>query len=74
MQRSTIVDLWKREAVLEATQKHLLRVLALRFEPPVPPDLVTKIRETADLDKLEYGIDVAVMAGSLFAFRTVMGW
>jgi hypothetical protein len=61
----------KGEARGEA--KALLRVLARRFPPGAPADMVAAIQAMRDLARLEAWVDAAVTADSLEAFRQAAG-
>ncbi len=56
----------------ETQAELLLRLLALRFGPSVPPDLVGQIRGTVNAEQLQRWFDAAAIAPSLDAFRQAM--
>jgi hypothetical protein len=49
-----------------------MRVLELKFKPPVPPDLIQAIESQADLTILSNWFDRAVLAPSLDDFRAAI--
>jgi len=68
MTQSQQVLEWMAEGKAEGKAETLLEVLELKFGP-VPADLATAIRGTADLAKLKQWVAAAVAATSLADFR-----
>jgi len=63
------VQEWMAQAVAEV----LLEVLAARFGPDLPDDLVRSIEPIRDRARLDTWIEIAAVAKSLEAFRHAAG-
>jgi hypothetical protein len=63
---------WQMDARVDHANRTLLRLLALRFPPGAPEDLLETIRSTTDLARLDRWIDAAATIGSLDEFRQAM--
>ena len=72
MRESQVVLEWQREAEIERSHKLILRLLELRHRQAVPPDLVTTVNASHDLEELSRWFDLAVTADSLEAFRNAL--
>ena len=62
----------REETRLQVTRRNLLRVLELRFQTSVPPDLAAAVTETTDLNALGRWFDAALTADTLDDFRATM--
>jgi hypothetical protein len=68
MLQSTQVLEWMAEGKAEGRAEDILRLLELRFQQ-VPADLVTRLRETTEVDLLRSWFDLAFGVASLDDFR-----
>jgi hypothetical protein len=58
---------------IEGWVDSLLDILAQRFSPPVPADVVTAVRATRDLERLRRWTLLAATVDSLDTFRSQAG-
>jgi hypothetical protein len=72
VRRSQQVLEWQTEGEVRRARVDVLRALQIRFQDPVPTDLVALIESLTDLDELSRWHETALKAESLGAFRAVV--
>jgi hypothetical protein len=72
MERISIVEEWRTDAVVRANRQILLRMLPLRFRTEVPADLKERIERTSDPKTLERWLEAFAEQSSLEGFRAVV--
>jgi hypothetical protein len=71
MQRSVVVEGWRREGAISNAKRNVLRALELRFGV-VPEDVAARVNALIDLAELDRWFDFAHTAASLDAFRAAI--
>ncbi len=72
MRKSRVVEEWREEGRIEATQGILLRMLQKRFPGASSPEVIAAVQAQTNADELMRWIELIDCAESLEAFRTAI--